>query len=37
MPTWKGTPLVVVVLIEGNDSISAASIGTQLLQTAIKP
>jgi len=37
MPTWKGTPLVVVVLLEGNDSISAASIGTQLLQSAIKP
>ena len=37
IPNWKGTPLVVVVLLEGNDSISAASIGTQLLQTAIKP
>ncbi|MGA7193105.1 MAG: FtsW/RodA/SpoVE family cell cycle protein [Anaerolineales bacterium] len=37
LPNWKGTPLVVVVLLEGNDPVSAKSIGTQLLHTAMTP
>ena len=37
LPNWKGTPLVVVVLLEENDAVSARTIGTQLLQTAIVP
>ncbi len=37
LPNWKGTPVVVVVLLEGNDPVSANRIGFQLLKTAIAP
>ncbi|HEY9152583.1 MAG TPA: FtsW/RodA/SpoVE family cell cycle protein [Anaerolineales bacterium] len=38
LPNWKGTPLVVVVLLEGNNNPTLAkNIGGQLLQTAITP
>ena len=37
LPNWKGTPLVVVILLEGNSAANAEAIGTQLLQTAIMP
>lgn len=37
LPNWQGTPLDVVVLLEGNYPITAESIGQQLLQTATKP
>ncbi|MBI1795127.1 MAG: FtsW/RodA/SpoVE family cell cycle protein [Chloroflexi bacterium] len=37
MPNWQGTPLTVVVLIEGNYPATAQAIGGQLLQTATNP
>ena len=37
LPNWKGTPLTVVVLVEGDDPISVEHIGTQLLRSAITP
>jgi cell division protein FtsI/penicillin-binding protein 2 len=37
LPNWKGTPLVVVILLEGNSPAGAEAIGAQLLQTAIMP
>jgi cell division protein FtsW (lipid II flippase) len=37
LPNWKGTPLVVVVLLEGNFPAPANNIGTQLIKDAITP
>ncbi len=37
LPKWQGTPLTVIVLIEGNYPSTAQGIGQQLLQTAIRP
>ncbi|HUH97687.1 MAG TPA: FtsW/RodA/SpoVE family cell cycle protein [Anaerolineales bacterium] len=37
VPNWKGIPLAVVVLLEGNDPPGARSVGTQLLQIATSP
>jgi len=34
---WQGTPLTVVVLLEGNHSSNAKGMGQQLLQTATHP
>jgi len=37
LPNWKGTPLVAVILLEGNSPASAEGIGTQLLKSAVTP
>ena len=37
LPNWQGTPLTVIVLIEGNYPATAQGIGQQLLQTATHP
>lgn len=37
LANWQGTPLTIVVLIEGNYPSTAQSIGQQLLQTATHP
>jgi cell division protein FtsW (lipid II flippase) len=37
LPNWQGTPLTVVVLIEGNNTFLAQNIGQELMQEAIKP
>ncbi len=37
LPKWQGTPLTVIVLIEGNYPTTAQGIGQQLLQTATHP
>ncbi len=37
LPNWKGTPLVAVILLEGNSPAGTEAIGAQLLQTAIMP
>ena len=37
LPNWQGTPLSVVVLIEGDDPFTAQYIGQQLIQAATKP
>jgi cell division protein FtsW (lipid II flippase) len=37
LPDWLGTPLVVVVLLEENDTNLAGVIGQTLLETATKP
>ena len=37
LPNWKGTPLVMVVLLEGNSPVDAEAVGIQLLQTATTP
>ena len=37
LPNWQGTPLTVIVLIEGNYPSTAQGIGQQLLQTATRP
>ena len=37
LSNWQGTPLTVVVLLEGNYPSTAQSIGRQLLQTATHP
>jgi hypothetical protein len=37
IPNWKGTPLTLVVLIEGDDQITSQNIGRQLIQSSMKP
>ena len=37
LPNWQGTPLTVVILIEGNNPIMAQNIGQKIIQEAIKP
>jgi cell division protein FtsW (lipid II flippase) len=37
LPDWQGTPLAVVVLIEGNYPITAEQVGRLLIKSAIKP
>jgi cell division protein FtsW (lipid II flippase) len=37
LPNWQGTPLVVVVLIEGDHPLMAQSMGQILIQSAIRP
>jgi hypothetical protein len=37
LPNWQGTPLVLVILIEGDNEPFAQSIGHQLIQNSIKP
>ncbi len=37
LPDWQGTPLAIVVLVEGDHPYTAINIGQQLIQTAIKP
>lgn len=37
LPNWQGTPLSLVILIEGNYPYTAQYIGQQLIQTATKP
>jgi cell division protein FtsW (lipid II flippase) len=37
LPNWQGTPLTVVILIEGNNPIIAQNIGQTIIQEAIKP
>jgi hypothetical protein len=37
LPNWQGTPLTVVILIEGNNPIMAQYIGQKIIQEAIKP
>jgi len=37
LPGWNGPPLVVVVLLEGYDPVSAGSVGIHVLQRAITP
>lgn len=36
VPNWQGTPMVVAVLIEGNDP-RAAQVGRQVLHAALNP
>jgi cell division protein FtsW (lipid II flippase) len=37
LPNWQGTPLALVVLIEGDEPVMAQTIGRQLIQESIKP
>ncbi len=37
LPNWQGTPLTIVVLVEGNYPATAQGIGKQLIQTATHP
>jgi hypothetical protein len=37
LPNWQGSPLAVVILIEGNNPLLAQSIGQKLIQAAIQP
>jgi hypothetical protein len=37
LPNWQGTPLALIVLIEGDNQTTAQSIGHQLMQASIKP
>ncbi len=37
LPNWQGTPLALVILIEGDNQPLAQSIGRQLIQASIKP
>jgi cell division protein FtsW (lipid II flippase) len=37
LPNWQGTPLALVVLIEGDKKLQAQNLGRQLLQSSIKP
>ncbi len=37
LPNWKGTPLALAVLIEGDVPLAAERIGQSIMQAAIKP
>jgi cell division protein FtsW (lipid II flippase) len=37
LPNWQGTPLTVVVLIEGNNPLIGQNIGQKLIQAATRP
>ncbi len=37
LPNWQGTPLALVILIEGDNELVAQNIGRQLIQKSIKP